>query len=463
MILKRYLEKRGEPDSPTCAKARQQQSDYVKGPTFQQIATAVIPRLESHSRTDGLDEVDHLKQPITKEEAAQSGVPETTVIPVSLQRKVERCLNDTVDVLVERGLITSGETLAKVLPQMISGLRAAGISDAVLRQLYGTIYRAFRRRRSLLLLNLEKQVQIEELPWIAAIDKFRVEDPSTRELSKQVLEEVSLLTLSSFPHAILPNKLLRELAALVKAAELDIPLVEEMAADIFMGTFSGKFLAAAKMAGDLLEGTLYANYYNIDYGEVRRIPPTRTPRLPVLWPRMPDTDKFAEYCASRAGVELGTWDPATNGMIIEQQQIVTTQNLAALFLALGLADALRDRLEMMTRQCFAWICKRQQLKAYRHHARLIMVKNTAYAWRQMIFFLSLIPQDDVSEFIGWAQDHLDAQPDAFRNRFRPALKGLESAAAGQSFDTTDGLYANGRRFLGWSKSRRWLLADEPGA
>src|SRR5215510_14104639 len=111
---------------------------------------------------------------------------------------------------------------------MISGLRAAAISDSALRQLYGAIYRAFRRRRSLLLLNLEKQVQLEELPWIAAIDRFRTDDPSNRELSKQALEEVSLLTLTSFPHAIFPNKLLQELRALVKTAELNLPLVEEM-------------------------------------------------------------------------------------------------------------------------------------------------------------------------------------------------------------------------------------------
>jgi len=59
-------------------------------------------------------------------------------------------------------LITSGETLARILPQMTSGLRAAGISDRHYGSLCG-IYRAFRRRRSLLLLNLEKQIQIEEL------------------------------------------------------------------------------------------------------------------------------------------------------------------------------------------------------------------------------------------------------------------------------------------------------------
>lgn len=466
LMLTRYLEKRGEPGSLTCAKARQLQVDHVKGPTFREIANAVLPRLEHYSRTDGLDEVDHLKQPITKDEAAQSGVPEATAIPVSIKRKIERCLNDTVEVLVARHLITSGETLARVLPQMISGLRAAAISDSALRQLYAAIYRAFRRRRSLLLLNLEKQVQIEELPWIAAIDRFRIDDPSNRELSQQALEEVTVLTLTSFPHVILPNKLLRELRALVKAAELKIPLVKEVAADIFMGKFSEKFLESAKMAADLMEGTLYAKYYGIDYSVVRRIPPKKKDLDSIsLWPwrrRSPDDnrDLFAGFCAARAGVSLDTWDVATRGMIIEQQQIVTTQNLAALFLGLRLVDALHDQLDEMARQCFVWICRRQQMKAEKWHARLIMLKNTAYAWRQMIFYLALVPKEKLSEFLGWAEDYLEQQPGAFRNRFWPALQGLESVAEGRSLGDIDGLYPNGRQFLGWSKAKHWLLEDE---
>ena len=123
-----------------------------------------------------------------------------------------------------------------MLPQVTSGIRAAGFTDSRLRQLYSSIYRAFRRRRSLLLLDLEKQVQIEELPWIRAIDRFRAEDLSSAELAKQTLEEVVILALSSFPQAIIPNKLLQELNALSKGAGLDLSLVDELAADIFMGS-----------------------------------------------------------------------------------------------------------------------------------------------------------------------------------------------------------------------------------
>ena len=42
-------------------------------------------------------------------------------------------------------------------------------------ELYGQAYAAFRRRRSVLLLNLEHQVQFGELPWIAALQQFRAD------------------------------------------------------------------------------------------------------------------------------------------------------------------------------------------------------------------------------------------------------------------------------------------------
>jgi hypothetical protein len=59
--------------------------------------------------------------------------------------------------------------------------------------------------------------------------------------------------------------LVRELAALGREAGEDLPWVEELAADIFMGRFSAKYLRAAQLAGHLLADSLYARYYDIDY------------------------------------------------------------------------------------------------------------------------------------------------------------------------------------------------------
>src|SRR5262249_20586901 len=147
--------------------------------------------------------------------------------------------------------------------------------------------------------------------------------------------------LTSFPYAILPNKLLQELRALATGADLAIPLVDEVAADIFMGEFSPKFLEAARWAAELLQGSLYAAYYGIDYATIRLLTERRgTKRGPRGDPIGAARGVFVRLWGARGGVPRGTGDPATNGMIIEQQQILTTHNLAALFVALKLSDAL---------------------------------------------------------------------------------------------------------------------------
>jgi hypothetical protein len=94
------------------------------------------------------------------------------------------------------------------------------------------------------------------------------------------------------------------------------------------------------------------------------------------------------------------------------------------------------------------------------HARLIMLKNTAYAWRQMVFFLALLPATTVANFLQWADDFLTKQPEEFRDRFLPALRGLALAVSGRSPDGESAKGSGARRFLGWSKTRHWLLTDE---
>lgn len=172
-------------------------------------------------------------------------------------------------------------------------------------------------------------------------------------------------------------------------------------------------------------------------------------------PRSP----FVRLCAARAGVELGRWHPATNGMIVEQQQILTSQNLAVLFANLQLDSALRDQLDGLARRCFMWICQRQQMKVARRHARLIQIKNTAYAWRQMIFYLALLPRPMATEFLRWAEEHLSHQTEAFQQQFRPAWVGLVLAAEGHPLDSQAAKQAGAKRFLGWTNTEHWLMAE----
>ena len=465
LLLARYVRKYGTPDSPQHKEYRHRQARQIETPIYQEIAKVVMARLAAYDKASGLGELDGVTQPVSSSEAQQWHVAAQTVVPRLIQKKVERSLVDTIDALVERGIITSGDTLARVLPQITSEIRAAGIVDPTLRPLYAAIYRAFRRRRSLLLLNFESQVRIEELPWVAAIERFRQENLSTRELARQTLDQVVTLAYTSFPYAILPNKLLQELRALAKGAELNIPFVDEVAADIFMGDFSPKFLYAAKRAGHLLKGTLYARYYGIDYEQVLQMrDQDETPNVPELRSARfssfhEDQTTFIELCTRRAAIRAGRRSVASNGMIIEQQHILTTQNLAVLFESLGLAESLQERLGEMARACFAWICQRQQMKIDEWHGRLIMVKNTAYAWRQMIFFLSLLSDAEVQIFLAWAEEYMRQQRADFRARFQPALNGLVLVATGRSLDAPGVDPQQAVRFLGWSDTKHWLMAQ----
>jgi len=466
LILARCITKRGIPNSPIWAKVRENQKQQVKGATFFELVAVVIARLHAHQQKAGIDNLDAFLRTISLEEANQWKIDIDTAIPPSAHKKVQRCLSDTIDVLVKTGIITSGDTLARVLPQMTAGLRATGITDPTLRNLYSAIYRAFRCRRSLLLLNLQSQVRLEELPWISKLEQFRTADLSTHELSKQALQEIVSVTITSFPYAILPNKLLQELRALVKGANLDLPLVDELATDIFMGTFSSKFLESARVAASILKGTLYEKYYGIDYTyilglEIHEKKPSegwfKNLFKQTTTITSPATNPFAGICAQRAGVRLGAWDSAINGMIIEQQQILTSQNLAVLFKGLNLQIMLTSSLMNMSKACFKWICQQQQIKVTKDHANLIMLKNSAYAWRQMIFFLSLLPQSQIDDFVGWMTTHMKSQRSDFQDRFSPVIKGLVLAAAGQTLCDFSWSQVGARRFLGWSKERHWLL------
>jgi hypothetical protein len=379
-------------------------------------------------------------------------------LPRSIVRKLQRCVRGTVEELVERGIVTSGEVLARVLPQLTSDLRSAGIADPALRALYASVYRAFRRRRSLLLLNLQKQVRIEELPWVQAMERCRRADLRAPELARQVLVETAVLALGAFPQAMLPNKLVRELVALAAAADMPLPLTEEVAADIFMGRFAPKFSDAVRRAAPLLRGSIYARYYDIDVDRVAEALANSGVAPDRAEARRPDP--LAQLCAARAGVSLGDHLPATNGQIIEQQLILSTHNLAALASLPELRGLLAPRWGDMARRCFDWVLGHLQLPDAGHHVALVRLKNAAYAWRQMVFFLSQ-PEPSAEDFVAWARARLNEQPAAFRSRFTPAMEGLVIAIRSDRPPPTEPTRA--RVFLGWTGERHWLMPPESDA
>lgn len=462
-ILACYINKRGKPTSEQCTASRELQLNSVAKPLHYDIAQVVLKRFEPlPNKHQGIDSVMSLLKPITPEEAKYNQhnitrqVPENTQLPNSLVKKIKRCENQSLTALVETGQISSSEQLASVLPQVTSDIKAVAIADPVLRRVFSQTYQAFRKRRSLLLFNLEKQVQLNELPWVKAIDNLKSDTLASKTASKDALKQIASLALIYFPHTILPNTLLQEVNALAHSAGEKLPLTEELAVDIFMGAFSPKYTEAVIKASHFMQGSLYARYYGIDYVSLRE--ELQAPKKSVFNFVGKKTCKqtLAELCAKRAGQTLGGWDTAVNGMIVEQQQVLTTQNLALVCQYLKLLDSLP--LLDMAKKCFLWCIKRLQANSSSRHAKLISIKNTAYAWRQMLFYLSFISQAEQQDFMSWATAKLSEQNKSFISLFTPALEGLSLVQSGLSFDDTQLKQKKLQPLLGWTTQNHWLMA-----
>lgn len=422
VAVRGHLGKHGATGSARRVELRARQARVASLPSRGESARVLVARLRDYPADAALDSLDEVGRP-------EAGRP---LFP-SVIEKLERCLEASVEELVERGVIPSGDVLAEVLPQMSAHVRALGFPDPAIAALYASIDAAFRRRRSLLLLDYQHQVRLAELPWADALEALRRDDETSKAPARRLFEQVSALAIESFPMAIVPNPLLTELRMLAERAKLDLPFVEELAADIFMGGFTGKFVRAAQLAARRLEGTLYARYYELPSAQLLAMD------LPAKGP----APAFGALCERRAPSST-SGSVARNGTVIEQQQILTTQNLLPLLDAARLSTPV---LSELARRTFHWLVARVQIPNESPFVRLRNVKNAAYAFRQMALYLSLGP--DVDAFLVEAREHLGAQPEAFVARFTPFLDGLEDAHHGRT---------PRQRLLGWSLGPHPLLS-----
>lgn len=431
-IIARHRAKYGDAEARAAWRRAQAAQDVTVW--HDTVARLVSDRLARLSPDIGISAPERVSGPIAAAEARE-GAPAGTPLPKPFVRAIESARMGPIADLIRTGQIGAPEVLASVLPQMTAALHANGLPTEAEAEVCASLYRAFRRRRSMLLLYLQSQVRLDELPWAAALLKRRDGGDDGRALARETLTALVRLSLTHFPHVIFPNLMIREMSALDETAGFDIPFTGELAADIFHGAFSEPFMRAADISLARYAGKLYGRYYNLP--EVRRPGDGRSFDLAV-------------DCARRAGVRLGgAWSAVANGMIIEQQQIVTSHNLAQLFGALDLGDL--DHAAMAT-DCFRWICRRQQVLSDDWRANLQLMKNSAYAWRQMVAFLSELETARQQAAFAALEGIFADQPAAFRDRFAPALDGLGRAVSGETLVDRNAV------FLGWTRWRRHPFA-----
>ncbi|MGW4027336.1 hypothetical protein ACWEEL_39305, partial [Streptomyces sp. NPDC005009] len=450
------VRRRGLPGSTAHTALRRSQAEQAALPSHHALAQLMLRRLAVLPQETGITDVAPLLGAVSEEESRETGLPAGAVVPPVVRQVVESALSAPLGTLVERGVVPSAEVLAELVPQLVAATTAQAYGDESLRTLMTANYRAFRNRRSLLLLNLERQVRIEELPWVRAVSGQRsaaLGKPDD-EGALAVLRQLGELAVQAFPGTILPNPLVREFGVLERQCDLGAPFVEELAADIFMGTFSPKFLTAARIAGELLGGTLYERYYGVDYAAIRNLAITEAATALTRSHGARTSPGFARLCAERAGTASRSSSVAANGMVIEQAQILTTHNLATLVHRVGIAP--RPGWADLARSCFMTVCR--LVSRVHHNPRpLGTVKDAAYAWRQMVFHLSLCPPEEQRRVIAGLNETTARHPDHVATRLAPALAGLALVAEGGAFGgdgTADGSRA--RRFLGWSTDGHWM-------
>lgn len=471
--LARYLGAHGAPGSAAHQEKRAEQARAVAGPLHSTLRELASDRLRAQMPRDHLD-LEVAAAPVSTDEAKRFEVPAGSPLPDTLIAKLERSWTAPLPQLAARGVLPSSEAMASLLPQVTAQVRGETLADEAGRRLYAALYEVFRKRRGLLLLDYQHQVRFEELPWARALDERRTTDEAATTRARTIVAEASAVAFQAFPHTITPNKLVTELYALSSAAELSLPLVEELAADIFMGSFTAKFAAAARTAATLLDGSLYQRYYGIDARVARELdrepepkPATKsaTPAKTDQASRAPSlANELAKLCEERAFASGGRdgYGVARSGKILEQCQILTTHNLAVLFDALALQRTLGGELRTLAEHCARWVLHKLRMPARSGHEWLIRLKNAAYAWRQMMFFASLA--GDAPGFARWVRErvqHVAQRDAAFAARFEPAVRGLELAASGLASTSPEFAQKGGRVLTGWTTERHWLSLPAP--
>jgi hypothetical protein len=469
-----FVAAHGMPGSDSHRTLRRSQ---VAGPSHGRIARVLAERLTALAQPgEGLAREDAAAaiQPIKTAEQRET-VPPGTGIPKHLAARLAAAEEAPLASLLERGAVGSGEVLAMLLPQLTGPALATRFADAPARTLYAASYRAFRQRRSLLLLWLQHQVRFSELPWIAALESCS--DANPLPAVEETLRQLAAFAITAFPETITPNKLVSELAALAKVARPQsisgqtsadedafpwLPLVEEVASDIFMGTFSAKYLRAAQVAATLFRslpgGSLYSRYYGLDGERILAMN-----RLEAKWGVQTCPD-FDAYCLELAALPPSGNPRARNGAMIEQAAILTTHNLAVLVDGLRLQAVLEARWEGLAERALISVLDRLERRvipeSINRIQRMRASKTLAFGWRQAIFFLSFLEPSVQASFVGKSKALLAARSLTAQQRFAPVLAGLERVVAGDMLprEASHREVQGCRRLLGWTVGTPFLMS-----
>ena len=115
-ILASFVTKHGEPGSSRLTETRRAQARNAALPGHDELARILATRLIADRGDDGVREIDTRLVPLSKDEARAIDAVEGAQLPPYLIEKAMRCLQAPIETLVERGVVSSSEAIATLLP-----------------------------------------------------------------------------------------------------------------------------------------------------------------------------------------------------------------------------------------------------------------------------------------------------------------------------------------------------------
>jgi hypothetical protein len=176
-----------------------------------------------------------------------------------------------------------------------------------------------------------------------------------------------------FPSTVIPNKLVKEVHTLFSNASINVPLTEELAADIFTGRFTKKYTDAALEAIEYFQDTIYQKYYH----------------LPIL-EKIKNKNISQMIGYTYPELENGTNYVIQNGIVIERSMVLTSHNLVPFIQVACIEANEMESLVMKSLKQVQQLISKASNTCLLYKNRLTAIKNAAYAWRHAITYFAAL-------------------------------------------------------------------------
>ena len=352
---------------------------------------------------DQRSELLEILKPMYDSNGIEKDIVDELVIKFPLvEKSIRKSTLGTLTELCDYGLLGSSEEFSDQVSVVVDihlSLDRSLVFNTVTYQILAlNFHRAFSIRRSRLLLDLNTQVKISEIPWYVVFkNTFQTISPDTLDLSRSIFIDY----LSNFSGTQIPNKFVDILSNKLGW----VGLVKEIASDIFMGSFVKTFGAQSKRRESIFGvDTPYGSYYSSAFVGFPKGSEEKTVRVKDLVLGKKETKKETKKVCSCDEFTLrlymntfgmcrcdrlskNSYSVSRNRSIIERVAVSTTHNMLHLITGMGIDDDI-ELLEKFSR--VSWKKVMESAKTVGHSK----YRYTTEACRAFLIFVSFLVKSD---------------------------------------------------------------------